>query len=227
LRFMHIIATDILTDLCGLSLGLLIALLPIGLMLWLLGWWGHRFWIVLATTVLAGVFGLLEATAWHVQPIIAAVLLAIAAGVLALALVRVITFAAGGLAGVYLIQVAFPGWHQHVLCFLVSGLVCLLLFRWFFMALTSLLGTALLAYGTLALLHFHEMLDAIAWSEDNTTLLTILCGAATLFGFGFQFFFDRWRTRRRKEREDKGEGDVYSMILGKVGFGRKSKRRAA
>lgn len=224
---MTIIATDILTDLCGLSLGLLIALMPVGLMLWLLGWWSHRFWIVLATTVMAGVIGLLEATAWQAQPIVVAVLLAIAAGVLALALVRVITFAAGGLAGVYLVQLIFPSWQQHVICFLVSGLLCLLLFRWFFMVLTSFLGAALLAYGALALLHFHEMLDAVAWSGENATLLSIVCGAATLFGFAFQFTMERRRARRRKEQEDDGDGDMVTAILGKVGFGGKSSKKAA
>src|SRR5436853_292805 len=101
---MVLIATDILADLCGLSLGLLIALVPVGLLLWLFGWWSNRFWIVLATTVCAGVFGLLEATTWQAQPIVVAVLLAIAAGILALALMRLITFAAGGLAGVFLVQ---------------------------------------------------------------------------------------------------------------------------
>ena len=224
---MTIIATDILADLCGLSLGLLIALIPIGLMLWLLGWWSHRFWIVLATTVLAGVVGLLEATTWQAQPIVAAVLLAIAAGVLALALVRVITFAAGGLLGIYLAQLAFPNWHQHVVCFLVAGLVCLLLFRWFFMALTSFLGAALLAYGTLALLHYHELLDALTWSGENATLLSVLCGIATLFGFAFQFYAERRRARRRSEEEDDGEDGFYSAILGKIGFGGKSDRKAA
>jgi hypothetical protein len=222
---MVIIATDILIDLCGLSLGLLIALIPIGLMLWLWGWWSHRFWIVLATTVIAGVVGLLEATTWHVQPIVAAVLLAIAAGVLALALVRVITFAAGGLAGVYFVQLAFPAWQQHI-CFLISGLLCLLLFRWFFMALTSLLGAALLAYGTLALLNYRETLDAISWSDENAKLLSILCGIATLFGFAFQFYFERRRARRRKEAEEGGDGDAYALF-GKIGLGGKPKRRAA
>jgi hypothetical protein len=223
---MYIIATDILGDLCGLSLGLLIALLPIGLMLWLLGWWSHRFWIVLATTVMAGVVGLLEANAWRAQPIVVAVLLAIAAGVLALALVRVITFAAGGLAGVYLVQFAFPTLHQHAICFLVSGLLCLLLFRWFFMVLTSLLGAALIAYGSLALLHYYEVLDAITWSEENGMLLTIVCGGASLFGFVFQFYCERRRLRRRKEREEEGEDDAIGSILGTIGFGRKSKRHA-
>lgn len=138
---MGIIATDILSDLCGLSLGLIIALVPIGLVLWLFGWWSHRFWIVLATTVLAGVLGLVEATAWKAQPIVVAVLLAVAAGVLALAMVRVVTFAAGGMAGVYLVQFAMPSLQQPTICFLISGLLCLLLFRWFFMVLTSFLGS--------------------------------------------------------------------------------------
>jgi hypothetical protein len=226
---MCIVATDILSDLCGLSLGLLIALVPIGLVLWLFGWWSHRFWIVLAATVLAGVFGLVEATAWQAQPIVVAVLLAVAAGVLALALVRVITFAAGGMAGVYLVQFAMPSLQQPAICFLISGLLCLLLFRWFFMLATSFLGAAILAYGTLALLHFYDLVDAVAWSAENSTPLTILCIIAALVGFTFQFLSDRWRARRRKEREDRGEGDAIAMILGKIGFGGggKSKRKAA
>ncbi len=223
---MVLIATDILADLCGLSLGLLMALIPVGLLLWLFGWWSHRFWIVLATTLCAGVFGLIEAPAWQAQPIVAAVLLAIAAGVLALALVRVITFAAGGLTGVFLIQLIFPSWHQHVICFLISGLVCLLLFRWFFMALTSLLGAALLAYGILALMHYHEMLDAVAWSGDNAVFLSVLCGIGTLFGFAFQFYCERRRARRLKEAEGEAGDNMASMILGKIGFGGKAKRAA-
>jgi hypothetical protein len=223
---MSIIASDILTDLCGLSLGLLIALLPTGLLLWLLGWWSHRFWIVLSATVLAGVFGLLEAGAWHVQPIVVAVLLAIAAGVLALALVRVVTFAAAGLCAVYIVHFALPTLNQQVLCFLIGGLLGLLLFRWFFMALTSFLGTTLLAYGILALLHYRETIDAVAWSEENALLLTILCGVGSLFGFGFQFFLDRRRERKRKEEEEEEDAGIASMILGRIGFGSKSSKAA-
>ena len=76
---MSIIASDILADLCGLSLGLLIALLPVGLLLWLLGWWSHRFWVVLSTTLLAGVCGLYEGSAFQAHPLMAAVLLAVLA----------------------------------------------------------------------------------------------------------------------------------------------------
>lgn len=223
---MTIIASDILADLCGLSLGLLIALLPVGLLLWLLGWWSHRFWIVLATTVTAGVFGLLEAGAWRVQPIVIAVLLAIAAGVLALALVRLITFAAAGLIAVYLVHFIFPMLNQQIVCFLVGGLVGLLLFRWFFMATTSFAGSVLIAYGTLALLHYREIIDAVAWSDDNSLMLTIGCGIATLAGFAFQFFVERRHQRKLRERDEDEDEDkgITAMILGRIGFG---KSRAA
>jgi hypothetical protein len=220
---MVVIASDILADLCGLSLGLIIALLPIGLMLWLFGWWSHRFWIVLMTTVLAGIFGLVEANSWHAQPIIVAVLLAIAAGVLALALVRVVTFAIGGLAGLYFMQIGFPTLNQQAICFLVSGLLCLLLFRWFFMALTSFLGAICIVYGALALLSYQEALDSVCWTDENSTLLNIVCGVATLLGFVCQLLFDRWRTRRAREREEEeSEDGLFSSLLGRIGLGRRS-----
>ncbi|MBM3994206.1 MAG: hypothetical protein FJ303_08645 [Planctomycetes bacterium] len=222
---MVLIATDILADLCSVSLGLLIALVPVGLLLWLFGWLGHRFWIVLAATVLAGLFGLLEATTWRVQPIVVAVLLAVAAGVLALAMVRVLTFAAGGFGGAFVVNLIFPTWEQHVICFLVSGLLCLLLFRWFFMALTSFTGTILLAYATLALLHFNDVLDAVTWSDDNAQLLSILCGIAAFAGFAFQFSIDR-ASAKDKEKADDDE-DESPSILARIGFGGSSKSEAA
>lgn len=220
---MSIVATDILTDLCALSLGLILLTLAIGLLLWLFGWWGHRFWIVLTATVAAGIVGLIEADGWRAQPIIVGVLLAIAAGVLALALVRVITFAAGGFAGLYLAQTFLPTLNQPVICFLISGMVGLLLFRWFFMALTSFLGSASLVYGGLAILNYRELLDAVAWTAANATTLNTIVAGMTLFGLGFQFFLDR----RRKNRDEE-ETDSLGAVIGKIGGGKKkSKKQAA
>lgn len=225
---MQIIATDLLADLSGLSLGLILLVIPVGLVLWLLGWWSHRFWIVLTTTVLAGIFGLSEATAWKAQPLVAAVLLAIAAGVLALALVRVIAFGAGGFAGVSLVLLLVPSLDQTAIVFLVSGLVSLLLFRWCFMILTSLLGSALLGYAGLALMHYYELLDAVAWSEQNTLVLNSICGTFTFFGFLFQFFLNRRQMRRGKADDDEKAGG-FATVLGSFGGGggKKPKRHAA
>ena len=67
----------------------------LGFFLWLLGWYGHRFWIVLFTTVIAGVVGLASARVAGVQPFVAGLLLAIAAGTLALSLSRLLGFWSG------------------------------------------------------------------------------------------------------------------------------------
>src|ERR1700693_1671940 len=101
---MQLVAPDILSDACGLSVGLVVVGIFVGLALWLFGWWGHRFWIVLITTVLAGVYGLYDAPVFRAPPLIAAVLLALVGGLLALALVRLLAFFAGGMAGLLAVQ---------------------------------------------------------------------------------------------------------------------------
>ena len=127
---MQLVAPDILSDACGLSLGLVITALVVGLALWLFGWSWHRFWIVLITTVLAGVYGLYDAEVFRSQPLLAAVLLALAGGLLALALVRLLAFFAGGMAGLLISQAVFPSLDQPI-CFLLFGLASLYLFRGF------------------------------------------------------------------------------------------------
>src|SRR5437870_1798351 len=94
---MRLLDPDILAEADGLHLAIPIAAALVGLLLWLFGWWGHRFWIVLATTVAAGVAGLSAGHVSGLQPLVVALLLAVAAGALALPLSRLVVFAATGL----------------------------------------------------------------------------------------------------------------------------------
>src|SRR2546421_652405 len=87
---MQLLAPDILEEAGEISVAVTAASFAIGFLLWLLGWRGHRFWIVLAATIGAGVVGLYAAPAHRTHPLLAGLLLAVAAGALALALVRVI-----------------------------------------------------------------------------------------------------------------------------------------
>src|SRR6266849_4882114 len=87
----QLVAPDILAEARGLPTALSGTGVAFGLLLWALGWRLHRFWIVLATTVIAGVYGLASGTAPGVQPLVVALLLAVAAGMLALPLARVVT----------------------------------------------------------------------------------------------------------------------------------------
>lgn len=208
---MVLVSPDILADACGLSLGLMFLTVPIGLALWLLGWWSHRFWVVLLTTVLAGVWGLHSAPAWEAPPLVAAVLLALSAGVLALALVRLIAFGAAGLAGMLLVQGVYPSLHQPLLVFLISGLLCLVLFRPCMMALTSLAGALLLTWAALMLLNYYSLVNAPVWSEQSPVLLNWITSVLAGVGLAVQLLLDRYAFRKKQ----KGKGwlaDLWGMV---------------
>jgi hypothetical protein len=208
---MQMVSPELVADLCGLSLGLLLAGGVVGCVLWLFGWKSHRFWIVLLTTVAAGIYGLQQAAAFKTPPLIAALLLAVAAGILALALLRLIAFGAGGLTGLIVVQAAAPSLDQPLVVFIVSGLVSLILFRWFLMALTSVAGAVLLCHVGLALIHQFGTFDAAIWAEQSVALGSWICLLAALMGFVLQFLMHRRATRRRDDEEEEG-GSVLFRI---------------
>lgn len=193
---MQFLAPDVLEQARGLSAALCWSAMGLGLLLWVTGWWAHRFWVVLATTVLAGVFGLLSPVGGQVPPLVMGLLLAVAAGILALAMVRVLAFAAGGAAAwVAVHALAPPAWHEPLICLLAGGLVGLLLFRVWIMGLTSLGGTLLMAYGGLSLADGMGKLNAVALARERGPLLDATVGAVALAGLLLQFVMERRRRR--------------------------------
>jgi len=212
---MQLVIPDILADTCGLSPPLLISGLVIGLALWLFGWSCHRFWIVLITTVLAGIYGLYEAPALRAQPLVAAVLLALTAGMLALALVRLVAFVAGGTAGLLAAQAVIPTFDQPLICFLVSGLIGLFLFRFSMMALSSVAGAIFIAYAGLGLLTHYGAMDAVAWSEQGGTLLNWICALMGFVGLTFQFYRNRRRQDKYERDHDSRGQDAWEFLLGR------------
>jgi hypothetical protein len=201
---MQLLSPEILADARGLSVVLCGGGLGVGLLLWLFGWWGHRFWIVLFTTVSAGLLGLYSGRAYGVQPVVAGLLLAITAGLLALALVRLLAFVAGGLAACLAIRTFAPGWDEPLVYFLSGGLVGVLLFRLWTMALTSMAGSVLMAYSGLLLLDRLDKLDALALAERSPALLSWACFGTALVGLVIQFLIDRWWIRRERWCEEFG-----------------------
>lgn len=211
---MSLMDQDILADVVQLSPGLLGLGVGLGLSLWLFGWRWHRFWIVLATTVAAGLVGLWHGERFHAQPLVAAPLLALAAGVLALALVRLLAFLTGGIAGLLFLQSALPQWNQPLACFIISGLIGLVLFRLCWMGLTSLGGTLLLAYSGLAMGHHYQALDALLWTQQTGALLSWILGGAAGLGLAFQFLLDRRARRPNFQNRDEDEDD-WDVLPGK------------
>jgi hypothetical protein len=223
---MQFLDPDILRDVCGLSPALLITGLVMGAVLWLWGWRTHRFWVVLLMTVLAGLHGLYEGSAFRDHPLVASLLLAVAAGLLALSLVRLLAFAAGGLAGLLAIQALGPAWNQHLVVFVACGLVGLLLFRLWMMALTSFTGTLLMASAALALMNRSGKIDAVAWTEQGTVMVNWLCGLVSGLGLIVQYLLDRRRQGKFFKRPGKSSDREISLPLPLLGWSLKAQRKA-
>lgn len=194
---MQFVSPDILSEVAGFSLAISCPTLALGFLLWLLGWRGHRFWIVLMATVAAGTVGLYSGTAYSSQPVLAGLLLALAVGVMALALVRLLAFAAGGVAACLAVHALVPQWQQPLLCFLAGGLFGLLLFRIWTMALTSAAGTLLMAYSSLCLVSTFAKVDVVGLADKRSTTINYICGGIILLGVIGQLVLDRRQGRGR------------------------------
>jgi hypothetical protein len=227
---MQLLAPDILDDARHLSPAVCLAAWAVGLLLWLLGWWGHRFWIVLAATTAAGVLGLAHGPA-GVPPLVAGLLCAVAAGALALDLARVLAFLAGGLATWLVFRHAAPAWDEPLVSGLAGGLAGLLLFRLWTMALTSFAGTLLMAYAALCLADRFGKITVTDWADRNALLLNAVCGGVALLGLLFQCLLDR-RARRRpppavvEEEEGPPEPDYPPRKRSWWGAAKRDVRRA-
>ena len=139
---MQLILPDVLTAARGLSPGAAGFLLLVGLLLWAVGWRWHRFWIVAGISLAAGLLGLNAGRAAGGTQIMAAgILLAVAAGMMALELAKVFAFVAGGCGAWLAAQWVFPQAQELWAVFLSGGLFGLLLYKLWTMLLTSLGGT--------------------------------------------------------------------------------------
>jgi hypothetical protein len=216
---MELLIPDILVDARQLSASLSVSAFVIGSVLWLAGWWSHRFWVVLSFTVLGGIWGLQSAETLRTQPLVAAIGIGLAGGILALTLVRLGAFVAGGYAGLVLMKAAFPAVDQPFLSFLGGAFLGFVLFRFWTMALTSLAGVVLMGHAVLALADKLGKLNAVAWSEANANGITATCGVLTAAGFGIQLLVDSLRRSRGGEgkvdkaaKKPKGDGVIASSL---------------
>jgi hypothetical protein len=200
---MQLIASDLLSEARGLSYALCGIGIVLGLFLWSLGCRLHRFWIAAGFTAAAGVYGLQAGRGAGTLMLAAGVLAAVSAGMLALEMARVISFAAAGVATWMAVHAVLPKAQEPLLCFLVGGLFGVILFRLWLMALSSLLGVLLSWHCALLLLERLWKFDAAGWAARNPTALTIAVAVATAAGVAWQGWLEAWVDgggRRRKEK---------------------------
>jgi hypothetical protein len=213
---MHVISPDMLADLVdpanGLPLPAAICLTVLGAALVLTGWRLHRFWIVLAATLGAGIAGLRLGPDYGVQPIVAGLLAAVAAGTLALSLARVAIFLGCGLGCWQLVQAILPQWAEPAVCILAGGLLGIVLFRLWVMLLTCSAGVLLLSYGGLTLAVQLLRFDAVQSLREAGGLVDVGYGVAVLVGVLIQYVLDRARRRRLLRQERKLAADDLGSL---------------
>jgi hypothetical protein len=142
------------------------------------------------------VLGLTLGKDYGMQPLVAGLLLAVSAGALALSLVRILLFAAGGLAALGLMHSVSSGWDEPIAVFLVGGLIGVLLYRFWIVTFSSLIGALLMAYSALALSDRLRIVDSVAWTSKNGPLLNWGCAALIVLGILVQFLLERRRRRK-------------------------------
>jgi hypothetical protein len=175
----------------------------IGLLIWLFGISMHRFWIVAALTLGAGVYGLAYGPELGMQPIIAGLLLAVAAGALGLTLMRLLAFVTGGWALYLIARVVAPAADEPILCLLVGGLFSVLLFRLWITVISSVAGTGIVAYSSLWLVAKLTQGDAAAWAGNHVPLWNWGLGAVAVIGILVQFIVNRRFEQTKKANKEK------------------------
>jgi hypothetical protein len=199
---MQILAPDILEEARTLSPILSGAGLLIGFLLWSLGGRTHRFWLAMIVTLAAGLLGLAHGKQFGMQPLVAGLLLAVSAGVLALSLVRILLFAAGGLAALGLLHTIAPGWDEPIAVFLIGGLIGVLLYRFWITTFSSLVGALLMSYSALALFDRLHMVNSVEWTRKNGPLLNWAFASLVVMGVLIQFLLERRRQRKSRTEPD-------------------------
>lgn len=210
---MQLIAPDILAEARGLSTAMLGTLAALGLALWLFGWRWHRFWVVAGITLAAGLIGLNAARPAGAQVIAVGILLAVAAGMMALELAKVVAFIAGGIGAWLAVQWVLPQAQELWAVFLSGGLLGLLLYRVWTMLLTSLMGTLIALHAALLLLEPALKFDAVAWAGASNAALNGVAVGIVILGILLQVFATPEDSEKKAATDEKKDDDEPHIDL--------------
>ncbi len=179
---MLLLNPDVIAETRGLSIGASGFLLFVGFLLWAFGWRWHRFWVVFAITLTAGILGLSAGQNAGVQILVVGVLSALAAGMLALEIARILAFVTGGVAAWVAATMIVPGAQELWAVFLCGGLIGVVLYKLWTMIAMSLLGILVCWHTLLAMSEGLLSMDAPKWAAENASALNGAVVVGTLLG---------------------------------------------
>jgi hypothetical protein len=180
---MQLISPDVLAEARGLSPGACGFFLFVGSLLWAFGWRWHRFWIVFSITIAAGLIGLSAGRAAGGGQVLAVgILLAVAAGMLAMELSRIVAFFTGGTTAWMLCANLLPAVQELWVVFLCGGLLGVVLYRLWTMLATSFIGLLLSWHTLLVMAEDFAKFDSIKFAADNASAISGALVTVTLLG---------------------------------------------
>ncbi len=205
---MELISPQIVAKASELPAIVLVLAAAIGPVFWVLGWRLHRALFVAAATFVGGVYGLVHGPSLGLYPILAAGLLSLSAGGLALAILRIGVFVVCG-AAVDLAATAIIADHLddtarvwlHFVAFLVGGLLSLVWYRFLVIVLTSFAGAFLLLIGGLAFAARQGDMDTIILVEERPSLVSVAFLLLGVLGAAGQYSLDHRRAREKRSRD--------------------------
>jgi hypothetical protein len=129
----------------------------------------------------------------------AGVLLAIAAGMLAVDLSRFLAFSAGGLGAWLIVHKVLPTFQEPLICIMCGGILGIFLYRLQLMLLFSLIGTLMFGHSALLLVEkLSTKFAAADWARANFLSLNLVVAVIALAGLVIQGRIARWRDERDK-----------------------------
>lgn len=197
---MHLICPAVLTDAKGLSIGAASFFAFVGLLLWGFGWRWHRFWVVFAVTLAAGVVGIGAGRSGGTQVLVVGVLLSIAIGMLALEVAKITAFVSAGTAAWVAAQAVMPQAQELWAVFLCGGLIGVVLYRLWTMLATSLVGALVFWHCVFLLLEQLKVVEAATFAEKHVAWLNGGAVVVTVVGIGVQAWTAKLRGGVKNEK---------------------------
>lgn len=179
---MMLLNPDVLLEAKGLSVGASSFFLFVGFLLWAFGWRWHRFWIVFGITVAAGMFGLTAGRTAGTQVLVVGVLLAVAAGMLAIEIARILAFLGGGTAAWLAAANVVPQAQELWAVFLCGGILGVALYKLWTMLASSFLGILLVSHSLFLLLEQLQKFPAAKWATANASAINGFIIGLTILG---------------------------------------------
>jgi hypothetical protein len=217
---MEIISSKLVSEASELPSVVLALTAAIGPLMWVLGWRIHRALFVAASTLIGGMYGLAHGPSLGLYPVIAAGLLSVSAGGLAMAMLRIGVFVVFGAVMELAVRATIAKqmnddaqvWLRGA-AFFAGGLLSLACYRFLMIALMSFAGAFLLMLGGMAFAVRHGEFDTIAWADEHSRIVTAVWVGLGILGIVGQYILERQHARHKKERSHDPALDLLRKVL--------------